>query len=229
VTQPVYLTPDHPSYPTGLRTTFPAGQAPTLSLLGDQNLLNQPALALFCSVKCPGDLILNTYDLAQALRAANISVMSGFHSPMEKECLRLLLRGTQAVLHAPARSLEGIRLSPGQKQAIQTGRLLLLSPFPAPQRRATAALAERRNQIVGAIALASFMAYASPGGKTEAFAQNLIAQGKPLFTFESPNTENLLALGAKAVTPPTAPSHWHSLLKEIPSRNQEKPNQIVES
>lgn len=94
MTQPVYLTPDHPSYPTGLRTTFPAGQAPTLSLLGDQNLLNQPALALFCSVKCPGDLILNTYDLAQALRAANISVMSGFHSPMEKECLRLLLRGT---------------------------------------------------------------------------------------------------------------------------------------
>ena len=116
------------------------------------------------------------------------------------------------MLHAPARSLEGIRLSPEQKKAIQTGRLRVLSPFPAPQRRATAALAEKRNQMVGAMALASFMAYASPGGKTEAFAQNLIAQGKPLFTFESPNTENLLALGAKAVTSATTPSHWHSLL-----------------
>jgi predicted Rossmann fold nucleotide-binding protein DprA/Smf involved in DNA uptake len=174
--------------------------------LGDPALLHKPALALFCSVKCPGDLILKTYDLAQALREADISVISGFHSPMEKECLRLLLRGTQPILHCPARSLEGMRLSPKQKHALEVGRLLLLSPFPAPQRRTTADLAEKRNGVVGAIASALFIAYAAPGGKTEAFAQKLSEQGKPLFTFESPNTENLLALGAKAVTPTTAPS-----------------------
>jgi len=123
------------------------------------------------------------------------------------------------VLHAPARSLEGIHLSPEQKKAIETGQLLLLSPFPAAQRRATAALAEKRNQVVGAIALAPLMAYAAPSGKTEVLAQNLIAQGKPLFTFESPNTENLLALGAKAVTPATALSYWHSLCEAIRSRS----------
>lgn len=211
MTQPVYLTPDHSSYPTGLWAAFTPGQPPTLSILGDPALLHKPALALFCSVKCPGDLILKTYDLAQALREAHIPVISGFHSPMEKECLRLLLRGTQPVIHCPARSLEGMRLSPEQKRIVGAGRLLLLSPFPAPQRRATADLAEKRNRVVGAIALASFIAYAAPDSKTEAFAQTLPAQGKPIFTFESPNTENLLALGAKAVTPATAPSHWHSL------------------
>lgn len=211
MTQPVYLTSDHPTYPAGLRAAFTSGQPPTLSGLGDVALLHQPALALFCSVKCPGDLILKTYDLAQALREAHIPVISGFHSAMEKECLRLLLRGTQLILHCPARSLEGMRLSPEQKHAIEAGRLLLLSTFPASQRRATAALADKRNRVVGAIAVASFIAYATPGGKTEALAHRLSAQGKHLFTFESPNTENLLALGAKALTPETAPSHWHSL------------------
>jgi predicted Rossmann fold nucleotide-binding protein DprA/Smf involved in DNA uptake len=211
VTQPVYLTSDHLTYPAGLRAAFTPGQPPILSVLGDPALLHQPALALFCSVKCPGDLILKTYDLAQALREAHIPVISGFHSPMEKECLRLLLRGTPPILHCPARSLEGMRLGPEQKRTVGAGRLLLLSAFPASQRRATADLAEKRNGVVGAIALASFIAYAAPGGKTEAFAQKLSEQGKPLFTLESPNTENLLALGAKAVTPTTAPSHWHSL------------------
>jgi predicted Rossmann fold nucleotide-binding protein DprA/Smf involved in DNA uptake len=213
VTQPVYLTFDQPDYPAGLRAAFSPKPPTTLSILGDSALLHQPALALFCSVKCPGDLILKTYDLAQVLREAHIPVISGFHSAMEKECLRLLLRGTQPVLHCPARSLEGMRLSPEQKHAIEAGQLLLLSTFPAPQRRATAALAEKRNGVVGAIALASFIAYATPGGKTEAMAQKLAENGKPLFTFESPNTENLLALGAKAITPASAPTRWHDLSK----------------
>ncbi|MEB3290695.1 MAG: DNA-processing protein DprA [Leptolyngbya sp.] len=208
MSSPVYFTPDHPSYPTGLRTTFPAGQAPTLSLLGDQNLLNQPALALFCSVKCPGDLILNTYDLAQSLRDAGVPVISGFHSPMEKECLLLLMRGTQPMIHCPARSLEDMRLSPQRKVAIKAGRLLLLSPFSAKQKRATTTQAEVRNRVVGVIASSVFIAYAAPGSKTEAFAQNLVAQGKPILTFESSNTHNLVMLGARTLTPQTAPSEF---------------------
>lgn len=52
-------------------------------MLGDLNILNQQSLALFCSVKCPGNLILQTYDLAQRLRKSGVTVIGGFHSPME--------------------------------------------------------------------------------------------------------------------------------------------------
>lgn len=52
-------------------------------------------LALVCSVKCPGDLILKTYDLAQQLREAEVTIIGGFHSLMERECLTILLRGNQ--------------------------------------------------------------------------------------------------------------------------------------
>jgi predicted Rossmann fold nucleotide-binding protein DprA/Smf involved in DNA uptake len=173
---------------------------PTLTAIGELALLQKPALAMFCSVKCPGDLVLKTYDLSQSFRDAGVYVISGFHSPIEKECLGLLMQGTQPVMHCLARSLEGMRLSPKQKAAIELGRLLLLSPFPAKKRRATMAQAEVRNRVVGAIAAAVFITYATPDGKTEAFAQELAVQGKPMLTFESEKTQNLLTLGAKAVT-----------------------------
>jgi hypothetical protein len=84
-------------------------------VLGDLNILDQKSLALFCSVKCPGNLILHTYDITQRLRQSGVTVIGGFHSPMEQECLRILLRGTQPVVVCPARSLSGMR--PGSVQA----------------------------------------------------------------------------------------------------------------
>src|SRR5579883_2805938 len=82
---------------------------PAIGAIGSVTLLRSSLLALFCSIRCPGKLILETYDLARALRDASVPVISGFHTPMEKECLDLLLRGNQPVVMCPARSIEGIR------------------------------------------------------------------------------------------------------------------------
>ena len=51
---------------------------------GNRSLLDQPLTALFCSSRCPGDLILQAYDAAQALRDAGVAVIGGFHTPIEK-------------------------------------------------------------------------------------------------------------------------------------------------
>jgi hypothetical protein len=63
-----------------------------------------------CSVKCSGNAILQTLDLAQQLRDAGVPVIGGFHSPMERECLRILLRGSQPIIVCPARRLQGMRV-----------------------------------------------------------------------------------------------------------------------
>ena len=39
-----------------------------VTILGNPDILANQLLALFCSVRCPGDLILQTYDLARSLR-----------------------------------------------------------------------------------------------------------------------------------------------------------------
>src|ERR1700730_13094746 len=85
----VLCTNEH--YPAGLSVL--GNRAPaSLALLGNADLLGESAIALFCSVKCPGSLILKTYDLAQKLRETNATVISGFHSPVERECLNVLCK-----------------------------------------------------------------------------------------------------------------------------------------
>ena len=168
---------------------------------GNLRLLDEPLTALFCSNRCPGDLILKTYDLARAMRDAGVPVVGGFQTPMEKECLRVLLRGSQPVVVCPARGIEGMRFPRGWRAPLDEGRMLALSPFPSAQRRPTAALAARRNEFVAELASKVFIAHAAPGGRTEAFARTLADAGKPLLTLDSPANANLLALGAEAVGP----------------------------
>ena len=174
---------------------------PGLAHVGNLRLLDEPLTALFCSNRCPGDLILKTYDLARAMRNAGVPVVGGFQTPMEKECLRLLLRGRQPVVVCPARGIEEMRLPRGWRAPLDEGRMLALSPFPSAQRRPTAALAARRNEFVAELASKVFIAHAAPGGRTEAFARNLAASGKPLLTLDSPANANLIALGAQALSP----------------------------
>src|SRR5438094_1327940 len=92
------LAPESSEYPAALRSG-PADLAlRPISAIGSVSLLRQRLLGFFCSARCPGAAILQTYDLARALRDAGIPVIGGFHSPMEKECLALLLRGTQPLV-----------------------------------------------------------------------------------------------------------------------------------
>ena len=170
---------------------------PETAHLGNLRLLDEPLTALFCSNRCPGDLILKTYDIARAMRDAGVPVIGGFQTPMEKECLRLLLRGEQPVVVCPARGIDNMRIPRDWRPALDDGRLLVLSPFPATARRPTVALAARRNDLVADLAAQVFIAHAAPGSKTEVFARRLADAGKPLLTLDSPANENLVGMGAK--------------------------------
>jgi hypothetical protein len=111
-----------------------------LTVLGNLDLLALPKTALFCSARCPGDAILRAYDQAARWRDPGRCVISGFHSPVEKECLRILLRGKQPIIICPARSLPK-RASAEWQKPLADGRLLILSYFNEDERRVTAELA----------------------------------------------------------------------------------------
>jgi predicted Rossmann fold nucleotide-binding protein DprA/Smf involved in DNA uptake len=195
----LYLTADTPAYPLYL-TTYLAGEAPnSLTAWGNPELLRRRSLAFFCSAQCPGSLILQSHDLAQQLRQSAVPVISSFHSPIEKEGLTVLLRGQNPLIICPARSLTGLRLRAEWQEPLAQGRLLLLSPFAAGQRRPTAAMAQQRNRLVGALAEWIFIAYASPGGKIEQVCREFVAWGKPVHTFEHEATAGLVQIGARPV------------------------------
>jgi predicted Rossmann fold nucleotide-binding protein DprA/Smf involved in DNA uptake len=171
----------------------------SLSTLGDLLPLTDPLFAVFCSVKCPASIILKTYDLAQRLKDHKTPVISGFHSPVEQEMLVTLLRGEVPIIVCPARSIDKMRIPAHWKPHIENGRMGIVSPFPDHLRRATQESAATRNHLVAALASQVFIAYAEPGGKTEAFARTLIADGVDVRTFDTEQTQNLLESGAKTL------------------------------
>lgn len=168
--------------------------------LGDVLLLTCDRLALICSQTCSGDAILRTYDFACLVRGSGTAIVSGFHSPIERDCLPILLRGPDPIIICQAHRLSTTGLPVDWQKAIDAGRLLLLSPFIAKQKRVTAELAAERNRFVAAISDEVLIPYAAPGGKTEALALHLLASGERVYTF-SDRPGPLLDHGAKVVTP----------------------------
>lgn len=166
-------------YPAYLHERLREDAPKQLSAHGNLDLLVLPKTALFCSVRSPGHVVLATYDQAAKWRDSGRCIVSGFHSPIEKECLKILLRGTQPIIICPARSLTGMRISAEWQSAIETGRMLILSAFPDAPRRVTADVAARRNEFVAALADEAFVAHVEPGGKTEALQKRIVEWGVP--------------------------------------------------
>lgn len=163
---------------------------------GTNNAKKEDLWAIFCSNKCPGEIILNAHDLAHHFRNNGVSTVGGFHSPIEKECLRVLLRGSQPIINCPARSIETMRIKPEWKEPIFQDRFCILSIFHKEPRQ-NATRARKRNHFVAALASKILIAHAAEGSKTLEFAQTLLKWGKPVYTFDSSYNKPLLQLGTQ--------------------------------
>ena len=190
---------ESPVYPQALLAGLGSDAPAELWAAGPLQPLDQPKIGFFCSSQCPGSIVLTTFDAITKMRDEGQILTGGFHSVMEWECLGILLRGRQPVIWVPARSIVGMHLKPELVPAFDTGRLLILSPFPPKDKRITATLAEARNRFVGALADSIFVSHAAPGGKTAALCHALLASGKRVCTFNSSANEHLPTMGARSI------------------------------
>jgi predicted Rossmann fold nucleotide-binding protein DprA/Smf involved in DNA uptake len=193
-------TADHASPSSALKPERIETAAGEAGAIGNESLLGRGKLALVCSRKCPGDVILQTYDFARLVRSCGVAVVSGFHSPIEKDCLPILLWGPGPVIIVQGHRLSVSRLPSEWQKAIEAGRLLLLSPFTQKDKRVTAELAAERNRFAATISDEALVPYAAAGSKTEALALDLLKSGKRVYTF-SDRPGPLLDVGAQIVTP----------------------------
>jgi len=164
-------------YPARLRERLGDDAPAQLSALGNLDLLAVPNTGLFCSVRYPGHVILTAYDQAAKWRDAGRCVISGFHSPVEKECLRILLRGSQPIIICPAHAIEAMRIPTELRTAFDAGRVLYLSPFAKQPRRVTKESALRRNETVAALADEAYVAHVAAGGQTALISKMLVQWG----------------------------------------------------
>jgi hypothetical protein len=183
-----------PVFPRSLNVSVEADATNLFWAAGPTKLLNRPKSGFFCSSQCPGSIVLKTFDAITKMRDEGQVFIGGFHSVMEWECMRILLRGRQPIIWVPARSIVGMRLKPELQPAFKEGRILVLSPFPPSQNRITMALADQRNRFVGALADTIFVPHAAPGSRTLKHCIELSATVTQIQTIDDPHNEALLRL-----------------------------------
>jgi hypothetical protein len=66
------IHPGDCEYPAGVQKAFGERPLPAITAIGDRELFRCRPLALFCSIKYPGDVILRTFDLMRIVVAKQL-------------------------------------------------------------------------------------------------------------------------------------------------------------
>lgn len=165
------------AYPSCLTDRLGAEGPRSLTIVGSAAPLSGQITAFLCSKETPGATILKAFDQAAEWRDTGRCVISGFHSPLERQCLDILLRGKQPVVMALARAFETPRLPPAQRRALDDGRLTIVSPFTANESRTTKDRAFQRNLLIAALADEVVFGFISPGGALSRIAERIAKWG----------------------------------------------------
>ena len=135
-----------------------------MEYIGNKELLKLPKTAFLCSQKVPAEIVLKSYDWAKQQRAEGNCIVCGNQSQIEKDVVKILLRGTQPLIIIIARNMKK-RWQAEIQQALQENRLLIISPFSESTKRVTRQTAEKRNQEIINISDKIIIAYARLGGQ----------------------------------------------------------------
>jgi predicted Rossmann fold nucleotide-binding protein DprA/Smf involved in DNA uptake len=192
---PVWISKGEPHYPANLVKHFGESAPEGIACIGNLELLELLPLGVFGSVRCPASLILQAYDMAQSLKEKQTPVISGFHSPVEKEVLSVLLQGVGSIAICLARGLEGMRVPSEHHKPLEDGRMVLVSLLGNTIRRPKVEFSYERNRLVAALAERILVLHAEPGGKLESLCLELMGWGKPIYTIKDTSNENLIHLG----------------------------------
>jgi predicted Rossmann fold nucleotide-binding protein DprA/Smf involved in DNA uptake len=188
-----------PEYPPSLERYLGEDAPEAATTIGTLDILKQHKLAIFCSTTCPAEIVAQTLAVTHKLVDAGVTVIGGFHSPIERQCLGILLRGGQPVIVSPARSLDKLRIRSEYKEALKNGRLLFVSFFRRDRHRSDVDMAFKRNRYVAALADNILLLHAPASSKTETLCRELISWRKPVYTIDNEANRNLVTLGARTI------------------------------
>jgi predicted Rossmann fold nucleotide-binding protein DprA/Smf involved in DNA uptake len=142
----------------------PTGETPLLGhAIGNRTLLDEPLLGLLASRACPAPVLIDTLDQVKTWVQSERVIVSGFHSPLEQQVLRSLLRRRGRAVKVLARGLPVHRPAPSEREALEDGRLMILTACPPEAKRVTRASALARNRLVRTLASECLIPYAAPG------------------------------------------------------------------
>lgn len=130
--------------------------------VGNTALLAEPLFGLIASRQCSGHVLLETLALAAQWARMRQVVLSGFHSPLEQQVLRSMLRRNGKAIKLLAHALGDYRAPAEEVAPLAAGHLLVLSACLPQVTRTTRASSLARNQLVLALATRSTVLVVDP-------------------------------------------------------------------
>ena len=146
---------------------------------GDTALLVEPLLGLIASRECPGHVLLETLDRVPEWVKAGRVIVSGFHSPLEQQVLRSVLRRNGRAVKVLARGFGdkggNYRPTAEEREPLANGCMLVISAFTPIVTRTTRETALARNRLVLALAAEIVVPHVAAGSPLAA----LLSEPRP--------------------------------------------------
>ncbi len=130
---------------------------------GGMALLAEPLLGLIASRECPGHVLLETLDRVPEWVKSGRVIVSGFHSPLEQQVLRSVLRRQGRVVKVLARGTGDYRPTAEEREPLAAGRMLVITACPPEMRRITRETALARNRLILDLASEIVVPYLASG------------------------------------------------------------------
>ena len=130
--------------------------------VGNLELLKLEKIAFLCSRNFTEEVALKSYRWADEQCEKGTCVISGYHSPIEKEVLCRLLKGKQPIIIAMAMGLK--KLDGQWNDPIASGRLLVISRYAESVSHPCESKCYQRNRLMMELADGVVIAHASEGG-----------------------------------------------------------------
>lgn len=142
------------------------------AVVGNSALLGAPLLGLITSRECPGHVLLETLERVPQWVQAGRVIVSGFHSPLEQQVLRSVLRRKGRVVKVLARGMTDYRPAPDEREPLVAGRMLVVTACPPSVMRTTRETALTRNRLVLALAAEIAVPYIAKGSPLAVLLEN---------------------------------------------------------
>lgn len=135
--------------------------------------------SFFCSRSVPSSNLIKIYDWATEVRDRGFTVVSGFHSDIEKDVFHFLAKGKQPIIMVLAKRMYK-RIPLNLKPLVESGRLQIISPFSDDVWLANVDRAKKRNRYMIDMSDEVVVGYVSPGGNLEKLLTEYEGTGKKI-------------------------------------------------
>jgi predicted Rossmann fold nucleotide-binding protein DprA/Smf involved in DNA uptake len=184
------------SPPIGLGSFF-NGKPPKLWCSGEQRILSGTLLGIISAREADADLATKSAELLEQLASLkDISFIGGWHSPPEKEALRIVSGNSAQIVFCVAKSLQRFIPPPEIENRLSQGQALLLTHCSPKAKRISREASLRRNQVVMGLASALLILSAPDGSSSLELAKAALHYGKTVLAPEHRLNEKLLESGA---------------------------------